>query len=438
MEEQPVLFLGIDGWPHLLVTISIMALSLTAAIAMCRQLGRLLPLRKSWFLRLCMVLVFTFSSGGPLWIGDGNALYLLPFFFAAFLVCCQGILLARLTMAAVFYSLYVSVGMLVDSMERLAALTPPFYGFAQDLLKLVFWTAILLVIRRIAPKGHAVTLSRRLWTLMGMLALAPLFAQLAFVLGLGDWYVLGDQAAAVVLRIAYLTLPFVALSDLALLYALVTLSRYEQLSLEQQVAQLGRSYYEQLEQQQFQVRRLRHDMIHHLETLSALPAEEKDAYLAQILESPALKPARRYCQHHVANVVLAAKAAQAEQMGTALELEVALPEKLPFADVDLCALLSNALDNALEACAKLPASQRRICLRAKADKGMLAIRMENPCLEPAKVAGKRLLSSKPDPEGHGFGTESIRSIVQKYGGSVTFTQQQDRFEVLLWLPLNTP
>ena len=43
-----------------------------------------------------------------------------------------------------------------------------------------------------------------MWALMGMLSLAPLFAQLAFVIGLGDWYELGREATGVVTRFAYL------------------------------------------------------------------------------------------------------------------------------------------------------------------------------------------------------------------------------------------
>lgn len=105
--------------------------------------------------------------------------------------------------------------------------------------------------------------------------------------------------------------------------------------------------------------------------------------------------------------------------------------------MDLCALLSNALDNALEACRKLPEKKRRVALCIRADKGMLVLRLENPCAEPARRVGKKFLSSKPDPERHGIGTESIRSVVRKYGGSVSFSERDSRFEVLLYIPIQT-
>lgn len=422
---------------EMFISLAVMCCWLVSALVMSRTLDSFLPRRQNKLLRFGLLLVLTFSSGGPYWIGDGNSLYLLPFFFGAFLLCCEGPLLARLTMAAVLYSLYVSIGMMIDSLPSLSRSLNPAFGVVLDLLKLACWVVVLLFVRRIAPRDGPIRLSRRMWTLMGMLSLAPLFAQLAFVIGLGDWYELGDEAMAIVTRIAYLTLPFVTLSDLALLFAAGTLSKYEQLSQERQMTELSRSYYEQLEQQQQQVRRLRHDMANHLEALSGLPPEEKDAYLAQLLESPALRPGKKYCKNHVANVILAAKAARAEEDGTALALEVSMPERLPLEEMDLCALLSNALDNALEACRKLPEETRRVELRIRADKGMLVLRMENPCAEPARRVGKKFLSSKPDPERHGIGTESIRSVVRKYGGSVRFTERDGRFEVLLYIPMQT-
>lgn len=410
----------------------LMFLWFVSAVLMGRTLDRFLPRRNSRFLRFCLLLVLMFSAGGPYWIGDANSLYLLPFFFAAFLICCEGPALARLTTAAVLYSLLISVGMMIDSAPAwIAGLRR---SLASDFLKLACWAAILLFVRRISS-GGTVQLSRRMWALMGMLSLAPLFAQLAFVIGLGDWYELGREATGVVTRFAYLILPFVALSDLALLYAMMTLSEYERLSRERQMTELSRSYYAQLEQQQRQVRRLRHDMANHLETLSGLPDGERDGYLKQLLDSPALKPGKTFSRNRVANVVLAAKAAQAELDETALDLEVSLPERLPVEEMDLCTLLSNAMDNALEACRKLPAAGRRITVRLRADKGMLVLRMENPCAGPVRRAGRRLLTSKPDADNHGIGTESIRSVVRKYGGSVEFSQREGVFEVLLYLPL---
>lgn len=85
--------------------------------------------------------------------------------------------------------------------------------------------------------------------------------------------------------------------------------------------------------------------------------------------------------------------------------------------------------------AGLPAAGRRITVRLRADKGMLVLRMENPCAGPVRRAGRRLLTSKPDADNHGIGTESIRSVVRKYGGSVEFSQREGVFEVLLYLPL---
>ena len=86
-------------------------------------------------------------------------------------------------------------------------------------------------------------------------------------------------------------------------------------------------------------------------------------------------------------------------------------------------------------CAALPAERREVRLSLRADRGLLALRVVNPCEQAPKREGKRLLSGKKDPENHGLGTESIRGIAEKYGGSTDFTVKDGQFECMLYLPL---
>ena len=64
-----------------------------------------------------------------------------------------------------------------------------------------------------------------------------------------------------------------------------------------------------------------------------------------------------------------------EREGVAADFAVSLPRDLPVADMDLCALLGNALDNAIEG--SRGAGERRITIRCKADKGLFMLRVEN-------------------------------------------------------------
>ncbi|PKM74020.1 MAG: hypothetical protein CVU91_02975 [Firmicutes bacterium HGW-Firmicutes-16] len=114
-------------------------------------------------------------------------------------------------------------------------------------------------------------------------------------------------------------------------------------------------YYQNLEEQQFQVRRLCHDMANHLQAMSALKAPELREYLGQLIKSPAMECSQRFCENNVVNAVLAAKQQIMEQKEITADFFVVLPADLSVEAVDLCAVFANSLDNSIEACEKLSA-----------------------------------------------------------------------------------
>ena len=79
--------------------------------------------------------------------------------------------------------------------------------------------------------------------------------------------------------------------------------------------------------------------------------EEAERYLRQLGGSPALTGHRRFCGNETVDVVLASKAAALEEAGLTGEFQVSLPEQMDIPAPELCALLGNALDNAIEGAA---------------------------------------------------------------------------------------
>lgn len=68
-------------------------------------------------------------------------------------------------------------------------------------------------------------------------------------------------------------------------------------------------------------------------------------------------PQLYYTENFLVNAILSGRLGPAGNAGIRIECEVRVPENLPIADADLCMLLSNLLDNAVEACERLPARQ---------------------------------------------------------------------------------
>lgn len=370
--------------------------------------------RKGGLWKAVFLLTLAFSSGMVIWIGDPNLLYTLPIYFLLFFLCTRGDWVGRLTVCVVFFCLEMSVCALVDTYVQ-AVDTDRLYDLLVRLLRTAIFGAFWLLLRRRFP-AEQVHLTRRLWQVVLGLASMPPCALIAVVLLTFQKY----ESAAVntlALNQGLLVLPFVLVTSLVLLVAILILADHERLERASQLAGLREVYYQGLQQQERQVRQLRHDMRNHLTVVQGL-LERGDTqgavgYLEQMAGSQALQGVRRFCENESANVVLSAKAEAMEQAGITADFAVSLPKDLPVADTDLAALLGNALDNAIEGVQN--AAVKKITLRCRVDKGLLMLRLENP------VGGEvnpDLSTTKADKFSHGFGIPGMREIAERYHGTL--------------------
>ena len=180
-------------------------------------------------------------------------------------------------------------------------------------------------------------------------------------------------------------------------------------------------------------------MANHLTVLAALlksgEGEEAVSYLGKLKEDLGVLAPRCWCGEPVIDAVLGAKAAVMEGLSIRFQADIHLRETIPLEGPELCALLGNLLDNAMEACAKVETGLRQVRLRLQADRGLFILRLSNPCKGEVKRQGEHLVTSKADTARHGIGTESVRAIVEEHGGSVEFTEKDGTFECMLYLPL---
>ncbi|MCD8013121.1 MAG: GHKL domain-containing protein [Lachnospiraceae bacterium] len=109
---------------------------------------------------------------------------------------------------------------------------------------------------------------------------------------------------------------------------------------------------------------------------------------------------------------------------------------LDFMDpLDICTILGNAMDNAIEACLQIPEEEtRQIQMKAVKRIQMLCLRFSNSCLEAPKEQDGQLLSTKKDSEMHGFGIRSMRRVAEKYDGSLTCKMDNDQFVLDILIP----
>lgn len=104
-------------------------------------------------------------------------------------------------------------------------------------------------------------------------------------------------------------------------------------------------------------------------------------------------------------------------------------DSIKIDESDFVVLMGTLLDNAIEAAAKCPLENRAISLWLQEVNEMLLITMENTApVEPEQKNG-RFLTSKKNKKEHGWGVQSMRHIVEKYGGDIAFKYEKEWFQV---------
>ena len=127
---------------------------------------------------------------------------------------------------------------------------------------------------------------------------------------------------------------------------------------------------------------------------------------------------------------------RATAAGVDVDSRIAVPPELPFEEIDLASVLMNLLDNAIEACAGVPAGQRSIRLGILADQGSLIVSVSNPAATaPVQAEGGRLRTTKSNADLHGYGTGIVRKIAEKYDGVADFSFDSGVFTAKVMLAL---
>jgi len=115
-----------------------------------------------------------------------------------------------------------------------------------------------------------------------------------------------------------------------------------------------------------------------------------------------------------------------------------IPENLDIEPVDLCIILGNALDNAIEECQRIEddSVKKEIVLKMICKNDQLFISVANPMSGKAIIRDGRFVTIKPDARNHGFGLKNIESVVQKYDGILDILTENNIFKLNIALKTN--
>jgi len=230
---------------------------------------------------------------------------------------------------------------------------------------------------------------------------------------------------------------FAIVVTLCIVMAQEALRQYSQkLELEGRVAgvenlvQMQRAYYPVILEGIEVARHARHDLRHHIGVLQGLifsgKFDESEQYLRQYSQGFSEMTPLTWCENDVADVILRHFAALSEREGVRFNVDAAIPETLAIDNADLCIVLSNLLENALEACLYV-SEEKLISVTVKQYRNELVILVDNSFdgnirTRPAQGDGSSVLyMSRKRRNRKGVGLASVRAIAEKYNGGAELT-----------------
>lgn len=201
--------------------------------------------------------------------------------------------------------------------------------------------------------------------------------------------------------------------------------------------ELVNRHYDEVDTMYRRMRGWRHDFHNHIQTLTAYLSmakyDEALKYLELLTEDLAKVDTVLRTGNIKVDAILNSKLALIQERDIKVDATAIVPKEISISDIDLSVLIGNLMDNAMEACAKLPKEERFIRVYIDVIKKQLYISVTNSMDGMAKRRGNHFLSDKQG--NHGFGLLRIDDIVAKHGGYLNRKAEDGVFATEVMLPL---
>lgn len=292
-------------------------------------------------------------------------------------------------------------------------------------LRIPIWGGIYYFTKKWLKKAHSLTTS--MWLIIDLLSLTS-FISVVMLLNY-----IPDMKSYFAYPLSFTCI----MTGIACIY--MTSYAVDKIRAESQIQNLEyqQIYYEELEKNQQQIRKLRHDMRNHLNTISLLLKQEEYQQATEYLSNLAgetTSELRSFCSNRIVNAILNAKYLLATEKQISCSFQIDIDSLKKIDDISLCSLFSNALDNAIEASSKIPdISKRFIELKARYDKGIFSFQITNSKQNKISTEKGRFLTNKKEKSLHGFGIQNIQDIVQKYNGNLDISYTEKEFCITIFI-----
>lgn len=201
--------------------------------------------------------------------------------------------------------------------------------------------------------------------------------------------------------------------------------------------ELIETHYREVDNMYRQIRGWRHDYRNHIQTMKAYAAAEDweavERYLELLDEDLKTVDTVVKTGNPMTDAILNSKISLARSKEIQVIADAHIPVKLKSSEIDLCCIIGNLFDNAIEASLKLPKEERLIRVYMDMKNTQLYISFTNFTAEKKmKKEGKLFRSTKG--EGHGFGLVRIDAIIERLEGYISRNSEDGAFTTEILLP----
>ena len=227
---------------------------------------------------------------------------------------------------------------------------------------------------------------------------------------------------AIILPVVGFAVPFLLVAIISRRYVL------EKTMIQEDYISAELNYINQYKKNQQETRAFRHDIINNLSMLSAIHDgnnyDEAQEYLNTLLGNVRAMSPKYNTGDEMLDCIVGMKSSKMDEEGIDFTLDGVIDGGLGMRPVDICSIFANALDNAIEACERIPdESDRWIRLDIKRTDKFFSILLSNSMTDDAKAEitdklfkdGERI-TSKKDRSLHGYGTQNMKTTISKYDG----------------------
>lgn len=370
--------------------------------------------------------IFSFQSSG----NYNKPLLLIGYYFARFLV--YSVIYRKFNLKILYVFLFtINTPQIYSNIVLAFVKDYAIVNIIAFSLDAIMWGAVLFYIKKKKCDVFISELSKSLPVSLYIIILILTYIAAIFIMG-----ALGDTQKSFTSLLRKLIVPTtVGLIMAMVLIVRVSISEAEKKAsiellskqVENQIA-----YYEKINKIYDDFRSFRHDFKNHVLCLrgfiSANRIDEAVEYMNEMIDMASSTNKQYNTGNIIIDALLNDKNEKASETNSKLEYNGSVPNN-GITNADLCIIMANAIDNAIEACGKDTGNDiKSIQIESKIKQGYFFFKISNPIFEEVMInEKKKIMTSKKDKEHHGLGISNILNVVKKYDGEAEISTANKQF-----------